>query len=140
MSKILSKTIIPTKVPQDSTECANDAGFPQLKADDFRIDFKIDETVTSDFLCNALTNSAYAINKDLLNKNIDFDSAKNKNLYSQAVGARAKALIVETYRDIDTKNAADAEKLELPAEFWKQQSRESIRLLLNKPRATVELI
>lgn len=140
MAKVLSSTIMPTKVPDNDRECINENSYPKLKASDFRKNFRIDETVNDNALCNFLTNSAFAINKDLANIKLDFDNEKNKILYLQAVGARAKSMILETYTDIDTKKNADGEAVELPADDWKQQSREALRLLLQKPRATIALI
>lgn len=67
--------------------------------------------------------------------------------YSTAVYAHAKARLVERHRDTDSKRSGyrsqDMERteyLENTANAYFQESRESIRALMDKPRCTIELL
>ncbi|MCF6221649.1 MAG: head completion/stabilization protein, partial [Robiginitomaculum sp.] len=62
--------------------------------------------------------------------------------YMAAVFNEAKADLVERYRDFDSTNDGhdEADTLEETIDDYRRKSRENIRALLGRPRATIELL
>ena len=148
---------IATNSPATAAEqVINNGFFPDVDPALFRTVMRVDQTVTPARAVRALQDAMIAVNKELHTWQLDAkvpslsdipsesygDKSRLEHLYRTALFARAKALLVESYRDYDsTKSGHDrADAMETRVDDYLRQSREAIRNLLGVPRMTVELI
>lgn len=137
----------------------NSAFWPDIAVDEFRATTRLQDTVTDGRVIQAITSAMISINNELAAWR-DLQLAQNhadlgnvpaerigdktalEHHYASAVYAKAKSLIMEQYRDIDTTNDGERRTAEFEGtiESWRRAARESIRALLGIPRATIELI
>jgi len=70
------------------------------------------------------------------------DKSEKVFQYLSAIFALAKAKLITRYRDIDSTESGQrhAEKIEGSIRYYLQESRESLRLLMGKSRATIDLV
>lgn len=121
---------------------------PHLSAislNNFLTSMRIDDNVSTARSLRQLKSAVYAINEDISSFVNGLDKAitpKQQHIYEDAIYNRAKAGILENYRDIETTRKGDAvaDKMELRIDDYLQKSREAVRLLTHKSRMTVELI
>ncbi len=135
----------------------NNGFFPDLLISDFRTAMRTDDNVSTGRTRQQLISAMYFINEDLkpwqLEQEEHFESIEEISvdeyqthrlihLYKDAVYNRAKAMIIENYRDIDSTNSGHdrAAEMELRVDDYLQKSREAVRQLMGKPRMTVELV
>lgn len=131
--------------------------YPDLSTAGFRAAMRVGTTVPTERVKTALIDALlktlqdmkdyrvefvkYATLADVPDDEIDGTSIK-VHLFLAAVHNEAKASLTEVYRDFDsTKSGHDeADKLEMTIEDYRRVARESIRALLGRPRATIELL
>lgn len=121
---------------------------PHLSAislNNFKESMRIDDNLSDARSLRQLKSATYAINKDISNFINQLDkaiTAEQQHLYEDAIYNRAKASILENYRDIETTRKGDAiaDGMESRIDDYLQKSREAVRLLISEPRMTVELI
>ncbi|WP_275098061.1 head completion/stabilization protein [Sedimenticola hydrogenitrophicus] len=137
----------------------NLAFYPDLNLDNFRALYRIDTTVKNEVAIDALINAMVATNAELKAWRAEQEAAGHAALadvpadsydgtsekithYLTAVYSRAKALLVERFRDFDSTGAGHgrADDLNLTTGDYLQQTRESLRALKGLPRTIVELI
>lgn len=134
------------------------AGFyPALSMTVFRDGFRVPATMTDSRVKQALRDAALKIIYDL--KPFRESNAAHLTLlsvpsevfdgvsvlalaYQTAVFAEAKASLTETYRDFDSTQSGheEADKLEMGIDDYRRVSRENIRRILGKPRATIRIL
>lgn len=132
--------------PQHDAIDRPDDFFPALSVSDWKASMRIDDNVSAKRSHEILTSSLHMVHAELS----DWRAAQTAVVlegipaihYRQAVYQRAKAYELEQYRDIDSTVAGSerAEGLESRINVALQRSREHLRLLIGKPRATIKLI
>jgi hypothetical protein len=153
----------------DAIVLANMDFFPDIHLRDFQTRYKVDNSHGEDKQIQSLQNAMHRINKQLLDDmatekrtnwvceqvrkgyltldkvpSMHYGNCSEKvSQYLTAIYALAKANLVSKYRDIDTTRRHGQEKaaeLESTEDDYRQESRESLRLLMDKPRVTIDLI
>lgn len=133
--------------------------YPDLNLDDFRALYRVDTTTKNDVAVDVLTNAMISTNIELKDWRAaqeadghatlaavpadSYDDTSEKiTHYLTAVYSRAKALLVERFRDFDSTGSGHgrADELNLTTDDYLQQTRESLRALKGLPRTIVELI
>ncbi|MBS9781220.1 MAG: head completion/stabilization protein [Gammaproteobacteria bacterium] len=144
-----SKAPKPTDNHTDNGMINNsDDFYPAIILSDFRQVMRVDDSVTDSRAVQQIKTAVYMITADIvqwresarLNKRtLTIDQAE---LYKMAVYNKAKALIIENYRDIDTTKSGHnrADGMETRIDTYLARSRECQRLLTDKPRTTITLI
>lgn len=155
-------TFIPTTPPAtDPAEDAipNLAFWPALSLAAFRDGYRVDTVVTDTEAKQEIATAARQVNAELAAWQALQEAAGAATLadvaspvygeesehvanYLSAVYHRAKARVIQDYRDTDTtKSGHDrADAMEGQADIVMARSRSAVRAILGKPRATVELI
>lgn len=124
-----------------------DRYFPDVRLADFRRSMRVDD-IASD------ARTAWQITTAMLFVNAETESWRARQTadvlppgsatacYRLAIYHRAKAYLIEQYRDVDTtKSGHDrAEEMEIRIKVYLQRSREALRQLIGTPRMTVELL
>lgn len=120
--------------------------YPQLTVAAWKSRMRVDDNVSALRSQEILTAAMYMVHAELGDwrsmQTAPSLSAEQSVYYRQAVYQRAKAYELEQYRDIDTTahGAERAEGLESRINIALQRSREHLRRLIGKPRATIKLI
>lgn len=144
----MSSAFIPHRAGVDPAHdsIANPDGFyPALTVREWKTLLRVDDNVSAARSQEILANAQYLIQAELAAWRAEQTAPltlPQTHHYRQAVYQRAKAHELEQYRDIDTGEAGSrrAEGLESRIDTALQRSRESLRLLLGKSRATIRLI
>lgn len=140
---------------------SNDGFWPDLNTTDFANASRLDGTVSTPRLVQALASAMLTVNRELAVRQIKSKSidAAQFNLmavpadqingesvlvfhYRTAVYSEARALLTEHYRDFDTTTDGDkrAKTLEPQIEAYRREARKAIADLTDQPYSTVELI
>lgn len=150
---------ISTTTTETQLTITNNTFFPDLKLADFRAQYRVDDTVTDERITQQLSTAMMGVNYELWfwqNKQVSegYNSLEDvpgenygnitdkQHYYYTAVFAKAKALIIEKYRDFDSTGHGNdkADNMGSLIDDYKTESREAIRRLLAISRSTVELI
>jgi len=138
----------------------NDGFFPDFTVADFRDATRLQDTVTDGRVLQALRTAMMDVNRELrpwqserqaeghaglfLVPSVHYgDQSELMHWYLVAVFSRAKAQILEQYRDIDTadkQGSSRAAAFEGTREGYLREAREAIRNVLGRRHATIELI
>lgn len=120
--------------------------YPPLSVSDWKTRMRVDDNVSAARSHDILTTAMHMVHEELtqwrgVQKQPALDGVQIV-YYRQAVYQRAKAHELEQYRDIDTSEAGSrrAEGLESRIDTALQRSREHLRRLMGKHRATIKLI
>lgn len=145
----MSSAFIPhrpgTDPQHDAIERPDDF-YPALSVSDWKNRMRVDDNVSAIRSHEILTSALYMVHAELGEWRAAQTAAALEGIpaihYRQAVYQRAKAYELEQYRDIDSTAAGGdrAEGLESRINVALQRSREHLRLLIGKPRATIKLI
>ena len=153
-----SVTIIPHgSGDTEEITLGEDGFFPSLSSNEFRDVMRVTAVITDARVKSALISARLKIGADLkslIQTHIAYDALDDvpaegidgvsvlTHRYRMAVYNEAKATLTERYRDIDSTQSGhdEADKLDATIDDYRQVSREHIRALLGKPRATVELL
>lgn len=153
----------PSIIPPPSTDVepliTNDGWFPDVDPAEFRKQMRIRESVTPERLREAILNGIISVGNSLLVWRVALalqgyasletlpsselgGESRLVILYRRAIGASAKADLVERYRDTDTTGAGQRQVGELDAsvEELRRDAVHAVRDMLGKTRTTVELI
>lgn len=128
-----------------------DPFYPDCRLAEFREKMRVDDTASDARVKEQILTALHFINAELragLFREQWHPSAANLPepdvfWYQAAVYHRAKAYIIEQYRDIDTSKTrgdARADDMENRIDVYLQRSREALRRLLHRSRATIKLI
>lgn len=128
-----------------------DAFYPNFSVLNFRSAMRVDDTVTDSRCKEQLLTAIRFINAELNSllyreqyypNDTQLPIGVDMDWYITAVYHRAKAYIIEQYHDIDTaKTGQDrADNMEARIDVYLQRSREVLRQLLHRSRATIKLI
>ncbi len=134
----------------------NDGWYPDIESEDFRNTMRVGDNIVNEQVLFSIQKAMLSVNNDLslwqstqnaLHFN-DIESicygeeTKLQLLYRSAIYNYAKALLVDSYRDYDlTKSGHDkADELETKVDSYRQLSIEAVRMIIQKPRISVELI
>jgi hypothetical protein len=155
-------TFIPTTPPE--TDPAQDSVpnlpfWPSLSLAAFREGYRVDTVVTAAEARQAIATAARRVNAELadwqalqaaagyatladVEAPLYGEQSEHVANYLGAVYHRAKALVIQDYRDTDTtKSGHDrADDMTGQADIAMARSRSAVRAILGQPRATVELI
>ncbi|PID66576.1 MAG: hypothetical protein CR975_02045 [Gammaproteobacteria bacterium] len=149
---------IATTPPAAEDNFVIDDFFPALSLADFRCQYRLDGSYTTDNLKRALTDAAVDVTDDLSTWKLAYETdghhtlaacpARQINgksrlviLFEQAVFCFAKANLIDTFRDVDTTRKlgdSRAEDHELSSDYWRREGRAAIHKLLGRP--TVESV
>jgi hypothetical protein len=138
-------------------QITSDVFWPALSTNDFRNAMRVGATIPDERVKLALIEGVLKINDELAPlKSASAQYAALADIpavqimgqsikihhYIGAVFNEAKASLTETYRDFDSTQSGhdEADKLEISIVDYRQTSREHIRKLLGKPRATIGLL
>ncbi len=138
---------------------SNETYFPDLDLTMFRDLMRADQTVSDAQAVQILTTAMIEVNRELkewvaaqilagYGSFTDIPATSfgvvtdMQHHYQAAIFNRAKALLVESYRDFDsTKSGHDkADEMDSRVDDYLRLSREAIRAIIGEPRLTVELI
>ena len=158
----MTTTFIPTTPPAtdpNEDSIPNLSFWPALSLTAFRDGYRVDTVVTDTEAKQAIATAARQVNAELADWQAlqeaagavtlaDVDSPDYGGVsehianYLDAVYHRAKASVIQDYRDTDTtKSGHDrADDMEGQADIAMARSRSAVRAILGKHRATVELI
>lgn len=155
-------SIVPGPAAPETAIVKNDGWWPDIDLAALRKAIRIRDTVTTERLREAVLGAMITVGRDLDSwgegkrvggaaslatvtgrANVDLDGEPRLViLYRRAIGATAKAELVERYRDIDSTKASerDADMLDhTPAEL-RRDALYAIRDILERGRIAVELI
>lgn len=140
---------------------SNDGFWPDLNTTDFANASRLDGSVSTPRLVQALASAILTVNREqavrqLKSKSIDAaqfnlmavpaDQINGESVlvfhYRTAVYSEARALLIEHHRDFDTTTDGDkrAKTLEPQIDAYRRESRKAIADLTDQPYSTVELI
>lgn len=145
----MSSAFIPHRAgtdPQHDTIARPDDFYPQLRVSDWKARVRVDDNVSAKRSHEILTTALYMIHGELAawrgKQTAPALTDTQAIHYRSAVYQRAKAYELEQYRDIDSTDAGArrAEGLESRIDTALQRSREHLRALIQKNRATIRLI
>jgi hypothetical protein len=140
-----------------NTDITNDVFYPDISTADFRKTMNVGNDIDEDHVVNRLSIALFKVNHILeVWRSSIIEYAKLEDIpapsagaisekvffYKQAVYAYARAQLIESRRDLSTtaKGHDKADNLDETMDDYYRQSHEAIRMILNKPRTTVELI
>ncbi len=126
-----------------------DSFFPALSVTEFRTTMQQDDTVSNERIIEQIKAGMMMIAGDVTDwrsqqtaSSINELGEVKKDAWRMAVFNRAKALIIENYRDIDTTksghNRADA--MQPSINSYLQRSREMQSILTSSPRTVIKLV
>ena len=151
----------PTNNPNDTSDqtVGNIDFFPAIAVADFRRDTRVQDTVTDYRVMLAIRSAMIKTNKELATWQATQvtaghatlaavpadkydDISRLVHLYTNAIYAKAKAIIIAKYRDTDSTRAGDdrADEIENTEDDYHGEHREAVRAILGVSRATVELL
>ena len=152
-------SIVPAPGAEDATIVTNDGWFPDIALADFRAEMRIRESVTVQRQRKAIIDAVIATGNDLqawAAAQLATGYAKLEAVPSPAIGgqsrllhcyrtavfARAKADLVERYRDIDITGDGNrrAEDLDPTIGELRRDATHAVRDILGRTRTCVELI
>lgn len=160
MSGLVVKTaVVPNTPVVVEAVIANDGWFPDIDPAKLRAEYRIRDNVTAERLRGAIIGAIVTVGNqvavwqaarmaltptglaDVPAPKIDGIS-RNVLLYGRAIGAYAKAELVESTRDIDTTTAGqrEADQLEPFVVELRRDALHAIRDMLGRPRLRAELI
>ncbi len=141
------------------TKITSSPFWPDVEPADIRAAHRIDGTITTERLRDALIEAIASVNEELsawrearqlegratlaaVPADLIDNISVNVHRYQRAVGCTAKALLIERYRDIDTTAAGNkkADQLDNPIDDLRRDARWAISAILGISRTTVELI
>jgi hypothetical protein len=153
------ESIVPPPAPDDATIVTNDGWFPDIALGDFREEMRIRDSVTVPRQRKAVRDAIIAVSNDLVDWAAKQVAAGHASLaavpaprvdgesrlalsYRSAVFARAKADLVERYRDIDITDSGNrrAEDLDASIGELRRDAIHAVRDILGVTRTTVDLI
>ncbi len=160
MSGLVVKTaVVPNSPPPIEATIVNDGWFPDIDPAKLRAEHRIRDNVTAERLRGAIIGAIVTTGNQLAawqatrmattpTALADVPAPKingtsrNVLLYLRAIGAYAKAELVESYRDIDTTSAGqrEADQLEPSVVELRRDALHAIRDILGRTRARIELI
>jgi hypothetical protein len=152
-------SIVPPPVASTEAPIVNDGWFPNIDAIALRAEYRIREVVTHDRLKRAIVGAMITVGNQLaawqaahmLAGYTDLaavpatqlrDTSRLVLLYTRAIGAYAKAELVETYRDTDltAQGQRDADAVEPSIIELRRDGIHAVRDMLGRPRLRAELI
>ena len=145
-------SFVPKNPEQEELIVANLSFFPAIDANEFREVYRVDDVVNNVRVQNALTRAIIDINDELAQYKAEKEAAGIAKLedvesdtygegdnaisvlvhhYKTAIYSRAKAHILEAYRNYDTTNAGDQEagRLEDPIDDYLSTARVNYNLI-----------
>jgi len=160
MSSLVVKTaVVPGNPPAEEAPVVNDGWFPDIDPAKVRGEYRIRDNVTPDRLRKAIVGAILSTGSQLAAWQIVQMTAGHSSLahvpalqldgtsrlvllYARAIGAYAKAELVETYRDTDATTAGQrqVEDLEPSIVELRRDAIHAIRDILGRTRARIELI
>ena len=132
--------------PQHDAIDRPDDFYPALTVSDWKARMRVDDNVSAMRSHEILTTALYMVHEELggwrIKQTASALTGTKITHYRQAIYQRAKAYELEQYRDIDTTASGGerAEGLESRIDTALQRSREHLRALIGKGRATITLI
>ncbi|SDK78657.1 Phage head completion protein (GPL) [Modicisalibacter muralis] len=148
-----------THTPAEAAEIANNAFWPALDPDDFRVQHRIDTTITQPRVTTALRVAMASVNRQLADWQAtqveaghgDVDSVPleawqtaghHRLLYVRAVHAEAHANLLERYRDVSATAEGDerGEAKNEAADDYRRDARYAVAEIEGRTHTTVELI
>lgn len=132
--------------PEQDIFVPHDNFYPSLSLSDFRNYMRIDDAVSNSRAKEYIRMAVVLITNDIMpwrkEQYPPLDDIEKVQAWRWAVYHKAKALILENYRDIDTTNDGHnkADALEAIIDSHLQRSREMQQILTNNSRTTIELI
>ena len=149
-----------TNNPNDTSDqtVVNLPYYPDITVDAFRKTKRVQDTITDQRVIEAIQTAMINVNDQLATwkekqellgyatlANVPSDdyngTTRHQHCYLTALYARAKSILAENYRDIDTTPDGDnrANELENTVDFYLTESTVAIRKILGKTRSTIEL-
>ncbi len=141
---------------QQAEKVTNNGFFPEISIDYFREVMRVEQPISNPRTKQAILDAIISVNNELKAWPAiqNFNSLANvpceqygeisqyEHHYQSAVFNKAKALLLENYRDFDsTKSGHErADQMEERVDDYLRRSRESIRRLLGTAKITIELI
>ena len=144
----MSSAFIPHRAatdPRYDDNLQSDDYYPAIRVSVWRERMRVDDTVSDARSHEILSTAVLLVNDELAvwreAQQTPLPDSKQHH-YRRAVYQRAKAIELEWYRDVDTtaKGSERADGLERRIRTALQRSREALRLVLGKSRATIALI
>lgn len=137
----------PTDPAVDDNIANTDAFYPAVSLADFRRTMRVDDIATDARVAEQIRTAMLMINGEIAfwraqQTATELSDEQAKAYYRIALYHRAKAYIIEQYRDVDTTKSGhdEASALETRINVYLQRSREALRMLINVGRMTVVLI
>jgi len=156
---VIKTAVVPNSPLAADPPVVNDGWFPDVDPAAIRDEYRIRDTVTPDRLRKAIVGAILTVGNQLADWQVAQRAAGYATLavvpttvvdgksrlallYARAIGAYAKAELVETYRDIDTTTAGQrqADELEPSIVELRRDAIHAIRDILGRTRTRIELI